>query len=51
MGASSTPTARDARTESPLDEDFELGAFTAEPGKKGFTAASVLHVEKRLARW
>lgn len=34
-------------TEAPLDEDFELGAFTAEPGKKGFTAASVLHIEKK----
>ncbi|WP_417069655.1 M1 family aminopeptidase [Niveibacterium terrae] len=34
-------------TESPLAEDFELGAFTAEPGKKGFTAASVLHIEKK----
>jgi aminopeptidase N len=34
-------------TESPLSEPFDIGAFTAEPGKKGFTQASVLDFEKR----
>lgn len=34
-------------TEAPLDEPFELGAFDAEPGKKGFTPASVLAFERR----
>lgn len=34
-------------TEAPLDEPFELGVFNAEPGKPGFTAASVLHFERR----
>ncbi|MFM7119588.1 MAG: aminopeptidase, partial [Gammaproteobacteria bacterium] len=29
-------------TDALLDERFELGAFSAEPGKAGFTAASVL---------
>lgn len=33
-------------TESPLDEPFDIGVFTAEPGKHGFTAASVLHMER-----
>ena len=34
-------------TEAPLDEAFELGAFDAEPGKQGFSAASVLAFERR----
>ncbi len=34
-------------TEAPLDEPFEVGAFTEEPGKKGYTRASVIHVERR----
>lgn len=38
---------RGKETEAPLDEPFELGVFTAEPGKKGFTAASVLRFERR----
>ena len=29
-------------TETPLDEAFDVGVFTAEPGKKEFTRASVL---------
>ncbi len=34
-------------TEAPLNEPFDVGVFSAEPGKKGFTAQSVLHFEKR----
>ncbi|HEX7842691.1 MAG TPA: M1 family aminopeptidase, partial [Kofleriaceae bacterium] len=34
-------------TEAPLDEPFDIGVFTAEPGKPGFTAASVLSMERR----
>ena len=34
-------------TESPLDEPFDLGAFSDEPGKKGYTRASVLAFERR----
>lgn len=34
-------------TEAALAEDFEVGAFSAQPGKKGFSKASVLQVERR----
>jgi ABC-2 type transport system permease protein len=34
-------------TEAPLDEPFDVGVFTAEPGKAGFTAAAVLRMERR----
>ncbi|MDT9000026.1 M1 family aminopeptidase [Paucibacter sp. APW11] len=34
-------------TEAPLAEGFEIGAFTAEPGKKGFSKAAVLLLERR----
>ncbi len=34
-------------TEAPMDELVELGAFTAEPGKKTFKASDVLMLEKR----
>jgi hypothetical protein len=34
-------------TESPLSETFEVGAFTAQPGKEGFSKASVLLLERR----
>jgi aminopeptidase N len=33
-------------TEAPLSEPFEVGAFTVEPGKKGFTAQAVLDLER-----
>jgi aminopeptidase N len=33
-------------TEAPLDEPFDIGVFTAEPGKPGFTAASVLAMKR-----
>jgi aminopeptidase N len=34
-------------TEQPLSEPFEVGAFTAEPGKKGYSKDAVLDVERR----
>jgi len=34
-------------TEQPLDEAFEVGAFTVEPGKKGYSKEAVLDVERR----
>jgi ABC-2 type transport system permease protein len=34
-------------TEAPLDEPFDIGVFTAEPGKPGFGKASVLAMERR----
>lgn len=36
--------------EAPLDEPFDIGVFTAEPGKKDFSAASVLYFERRPIR-
>jgi aminopeptidase N len=37
-------------TEAALDEPFDIGVFAAEPGKKDFTAASVLWFERRPIR-
>jgi aminopeptidase N len=37
-------------TEAPLEESFDIGAFSAEPGKKGFTPASVLAMERVTIR-
>ena len=34
-------------TEAPLDEPFEIGVFTDEPGKKGYKRESVLFMERR----
>ena len=34
-------------TEAPLDEPFDIGVFTAEPGKKDFKPESVLQFERR----
>jgi len=34
-------------TEAPLAETFEIGAFTAEPGKKGYRADAVVKLERR----
>ena len=34
-------------TEAPLDEPFDIGVFSAEPGRPGYTAASVLAFERR----
>jgi aminopeptidase N len=36
-----------AETEAPLDEPFDVGVFSAEPGAAGFTAANVLRMERR----
>ena len=33
-------------TEAPLDEPFDVGVFTAEPGKPGFAAGSVLAMQR-----
>jgi aminopeptidase N len=33
-------------TEVPLDEPFDVGAFTMEPGKKGYSRDSVLQLER-----
>ena len=37
-------------TESPLDEDFEVGVFTAEPGTAGYTAKDVLLMQRQRIR-
>ena len=37
-------------TEAPLDEPVDIGVFSAEPGKEGFGAASVLHFERLPVR-
>ncbi len=34
-------------TEAPLDEAFDIGVFTDEPGKPGYTRASVLLLDRR----
>ncbi len=34
-------------TEAALDESFDVGAFTEEPGKKGYRRESVLLMERR----
>jgi aminopeptidase N len=36
--------------ESPLNEGFDIGVFTAEPGKKGYKRESVLLMERRPLR-
>jgi aminopeptidase N len=37
-------------TEAPLDEPFDLGVFTEEPGKKGYKRESVLLMERRTIK-
>jgi aminopeptidase N len=37
-------------TEAPLDEPFDVGAFTAEPGKKGYTREAVLLMERQTMK-
>jgi hypothetical protein len=37
-------------TATPLDGNFEVGLFTAEPGKSDFTRKSVLKLERRTLR-
>jgi aminopeptidase N len=36
--------------EAPMNESFDVGAFTAEPGKKGYRPQSILLVERRNLR-
>jgi hypothetical protein len=38
---------RGAETEEPLDEPFDIGVFSVEPGKTGFSTASVQLFERR----
>jgi aminopeptidase N len=37
-------------TEATLEEPFDIGVFTAEPGKKDFTRANVLSLRRELVR-
>jgi hypothetical protein len=37
-------------TQTTLNETFEVGLFSAEPGKSGFTRQSVLAFERRTLR-
>jgi aminopeptidase N len=37
-------------TEAPMDEPFDIGAFTVEPGRKGYGAQSVLAFERQTLR-
>ena len=37
-------------TDAPLDEEFDVGAFTAEPGKKGYSARDVLMMQRQRIR-
>ncbi len=37
-------------TEAPLDEVFDVGAFTVEPGRKGYDKSSVLAVQRMHVR-
>ena len=37
-------------TEAPLDEPFDIGVFSAEPGRPGYTAASVLSFARQRIR-
>jgi ABC-2 type transport system permease protein len=41
--ASFTPTAR-------VDEPFEVGAFTVDPGQKGYGRDSILSIQRRPVR-
>jgi ABC-2 type transport system permease protein len=37
-------------TEAPLNEPFDIGVFTAEPGKKGYQRQSVIAIDRRPLR-
>jgi ABC-2 type transport system permease protein len=41
---------RGVETEAPLDEDFDVGAFSGEPGTRDFTAESVLGMVRQRLR-
>ncbi|MFM7534062.1 MAG: M1 family aminopeptidase, partial [Rubrivivax sp.] len=36
--------------EAPLDEDFDVGVFSAEPGKRGYAASDVLRMQRQRIR-
>lgn len=42
--------AKGVETEAPLDGSFDIGVFSAEPGKKDFTEDSVLSLQKQQVR-
>ncbi len=42
--------AKGAETDAPLDGSFDIGVFTAEPGKKEFSAGSVLSLQRQRVR-
>jgi hypothetical protein len=42
--------SKGVETEAPLEEPFDIGVFAAEPGKKGFSSADVLLMERRTLR-
>jgi ABC-2 type transport system permease protein len=37
-------------SEVPLNEPFDVGAFTVEPGKEGYTRGSVLSIQRRVVK-
>jgi ABC-2 type transport system permease protein len=37
-------------SEVPLDEPFDVGAFTAEPGKQGYSRDSVLSIQRKIVK-
>jgi ABC-2 type transport system permease protein len=37
-------------TEAPLDEALDIGVFTSQPGKRGFTAEGILSLERQRIR-
>ena len=42
--------AKGEETEAPLDASFDIGVFTAEPGKKAFAEDSVLSLQRQQVR-
>jgi len=42
--------AKGVETEAPLDQAIDIGVFTSEPGKKGFSDEGVLFLERRPIR-
>ncbi|MGZ8363568.1 MAG: M1 family aminopeptidase, partial [Caulobacteraceae bacterium] len=43
-------TGQGKETEAPLNETFDVGLFTVEPGKKGFDAKQVISLQRLLVR-
>jgi len=37
-------------TEAPLDEPFDIGVFSAEPGRKGYSAAAILYFQRQRVK-